>query len=238
MISLRRFRNKQNPPVQTKLSAGDKSCDNDDMDYYEELVRQIEDLIAKGDREEAKRLILNELSLPYVPRDTENRLNELLRSLGNSSPQQNLLTMEQIEEYLYLDDYHQLLAIAQLEDKNLRSCIDLCGRYLQSDGNANAKAYLIYCLILQEVDSQLILKRDGKQLHFNPAKLIPPEESEGYGTCLSILRESFLKDPSKLKLAEELLYKEAMLALPVLLNGEEGKYLAGKITEYIDKAFQ
>ena len=70
------------------------------MNYYDELILQIEDLINGGKEDEALRLIQNELSLPYVPRETENRLKELKIQLEGRKPTQNFLTMEQIEEYL------------------------------------------------------------------------------------------------------------------------------------------
>jgi hypothetical protein len=93
-------------------------------------------------------------------------------------------------------------------------------------------------MILQEVDADLVLKRNEELIPFNPSKLIAPEDSEGYRICHEILSERFLKEPSKLKLAEELLYKETLLDLPHLIDAEEGRYLASKITEYLGKAFE
>ena len=214
------------------------SCDNGYMNYYDELISRIEGLISQNEIEEALRLIDNELSLPYVPRDAEEKLNSLLDQIRECRSSRNALTMEQIEEYLFLDDFHQLMAVSSLDDKNLRNCIDLCKGYLRSDGNEYAKAYLIISLILQQIDTEMILRRKGKDLPFNPSKLILPEQSQGYEKCISILRDCFMKDPSKLKLAEELLYKEAVLSLPHILNEEEGEYLAKRITDYIVKAFQ
>ena len=208
------------------------------MNYYDELIGQIDELIENGEDREAERLIRNELSMPYVPRDIEEKLNGLLHDLIQKNSLPASLSMEQIEEYLFQDDLHQLMAVSQLADRNLRNCIDLCDRYLKSDGNPNAKAYLLLSLILQEIDADLVLKRGEEQIPFNPSELIPPENSEGYRICHEILSERFLKEPSMLKLAEELLYKEALLALPHLIDGKEGKDLALKIASYLEKAFE
>jgi len=208
------------------------------MNYYDELIAEIEKLIEEGEDREAEHLIRNELSMPYVPRDIEEKLKVLLHDLVQKNSLPASLSTEQIEEYLFQDELHQLMAVSQLADRNLRNCIELCSRYLKSDGNPNAKAYLLLSLILQEVDADLVLKRNEELIPFNPSKLIPPEDSEGYQTCHEILSERFLKEPSKLKLAEELLYKETLLDLPHLIDAEEGRYLASKITEYLEKAFE
>ena len=51
------------------------------------------------------------------------------------------------------------------------------------------------------------------------------------------LEEYYLKDPSKLKMAKSLLYKELMLTLPITLEESEGLYVAKDICEYIEEAF-
>ncbi|MBR3006717.1 MAG: hypothetical protein IKH68_08690 [Erysipelotrichaceae bacterium] len=51
------------------------------------------------------------------------------------------------------------------------------------------------------------------------------------------MTEYYLKEPSKLKLAQQLLYKELLLFLPQIVDRKESKNLAKKIEEFIDQAF-
>ncbi|MBQ1379680.1 MAG: DUF3196 family protein, partial [Erysipelotrichaceae bacterium] len=39
------------------------------MNYYDEILDRINELIEKGDKDNAVRMIKNELDMPYVPRD-------------------------------------------------------------------------------------------------------------------------------------------------------------------------
>ena len=47
-----------------------------------------------------------------------------------------------------------------------------------------------------------------------------------------------MKDPSMMRMAEQLLYKEVLLALPKALDHDEGIRVSDKIIEYILKAFE
>ena len=121
------------------------------MNYYEEILIQIRELIEKEELDEARRLILNELSVPYVPRDFEDELKELLLETKTSDYQPKLISDAQIEEFLYSDPSHQLIAVDELNKKNLRDYIDLCQDYLRSKGFKNAMVLLIDSLIRQEI---------------------------------------------------------------------------------------
>ena len=204
------------------------------MNYYEEIIKEIEENIDKGDYSEAERLIRNELSVSYVPRDVESRLNELLDKVKRDSYQQKSLSDEQIEEYLCKDEIHQLLAVDELNRKNLRNYIDTVQSYLSGDGYLNSKVLLIDSLIRQAVNCDFIYNGET----FNPCKVILPEKSPGFLSALELIRERFMKDPSMMAMAEQLLYKEVLMALPDTLSKDEGFMAADKIIAYILKAFE
>ncbi|MBR3005576.1 MAG: DUF3196 family protein, partial [Erysipelotrichaceae bacterium] len=141
------------------------------MNYYDEILDRINELIEKGDKDNAVRMIKNELDMPYVPRDLEEKLSELLRKLDDEEHERPYVSDEQIESFLFKDEQHQLLAVSALDKKNLRNEIPLCKRFLASKGSVNAKALLIDSLIRQEIDHQFLYEDDKRQLFFNPKDL-------------------------------------------------------------------
>lgn len=206
------------------------------MNYYDETIIKIRSLIDTSQFDEAERLIRNELDLPYVPKDFEIELNDLLMKIRKTK-QPSSLSDEQIEQYLYMDDQHQIVAVDDLNRKNLRDYYELCNDYLQKGTFSNAKVLLIDSLIRQEINKEFSYIKDGKMIVFNPSKILPPEESPGYKSCINLLNETFMKEPSKLLLAKQLLYKEAIMMLPDSLNEDDGIYLSEKISDYINNAF-
>ena len=204
------------------------------MNYYEEILNEIEENIDNGQFLEAERLIRNELSVSYIPRDVERKLNEYLSRIRRDSFEKRSLSDEQIEDYLQKDEIHQLMAVDELNKKNLRNYVDTVQSYLSGDGYLNGKALLIDSLIRQEINCDFIYNGET----FNPSKIIVPEKSEGFLSALELIRERFMKDPSMMAMAEQLLYKEALMALPETLNKEEGIAIADKIIVYILNAFE
>ena len=207
------------------------------MNYYNELIDNIEYYISQKDFYAAKTLILDELKLTYIPRDIEKKLYELLSLVKDNIESNKNISDEDIASYLYLDNNHQLLAVATLDSKNLRNYIDICFTYLKANGYKNAKVLLIDSLIRQEINFDFIYVDNDIQLTFNPSKMCVLEESEAFKSSKKYLEDYYLKNPSMFKLGMDLLYKDLLLNLPFQLNENEGINLAGKISKYIDDAF-
>ncbi len=204
------------------------------MNYYDEMIEEIRNDIDKKKYEEAERLIRNELSISYVPKDIEKQLKGLLEQIHiEDPPALKTLSDEQIAASLKKDEIHRLMAVDELNRKNLRDHLDLVQSYLLGDGYLNGKVLLIDSLIRQEVNCEFIY--NGQT--FNPSKAILPEKSEGFLSALKVIRERFMKEPSMMRMGEQLLYKEVLMALPEALSHDEGLMVADKIINYILKAF-
>lgn len=208
------------------------------MNYYDETLDRIKGLFAEKQYEEAKRLILNELELPYVPKDFEEELYVLLRKIKEATFHNESLNDEDIAEYLKMDEMHQMIAVEELDKRNLRNELEICQKYLSGGGFLDAKLLLIDSLISQQIDHVFVLKKNEELIEFDPAKLKPVCEAQGFKACLKALEETFMKEPSMLVLAKQLLYKEALYALPLNIEEKDASYLAEKIEKYIRKAFE
>lgn len=204
------------------------------MNYYDELIENIEYLINNKEYDQALLIIKNELNLPYVPREIEIKLNKYLSTIKEATFALKSLTDEDILSYLDSDETKQLIAVDQLSRKNLRDYIEIVENYLKGKGFINAKALLIDSLIRQEINYEFAYVNDSSFINFNPSKLKIIEETDGFILALKKIEDFYMKDPSRFQMGIELLYKEALLSLPNQINGD---LTAEKIIKYIEDAF-
>lgn len=204
------------------------------MNYYDELIANIESLLNQSKYIEAKSIIENELNLPYIPREIEEKLNKYLSIVKDATYSLKSLTDEDIFNYLNSDETKQLIAVDELSRKNLRDYIDVVDDYLKGNGFVNAKALLIDSLIRQEINFNFKYVNDCLFIDFNPYKLKKIEETDGFILAMNQIQDFYMKNPSKSKMGMELLYKEALLSLPNEINGE---LITEKIINYIEDAF-
>lgn len=205
------------------------------MNYYEETLEKINKHLNNKEVDEALKLIEKELEAPYLPKEFNNELIRLYNE--NRKVESFKLDDDNLEDYLYSTKEKQLIAVDYLNNKNLRDYLDICNKYLCSEGFINAKVLLVDSLIRQEIGEEINMTNNGLEYSFIPKYLLPIEESDGYLSGKKYLEDIYLKEPSKLKMGIDLLYKELILNLPVNLIDEEGLILAKKIEEYINKAF-
>lgn len=205
------------------------------MNYYDDILNKINELIKNNDINKALSIVEEELRAPYLPKD----FNENLLSIYDNFHKNNTFIMndEMIEDFLYSTNEKQLIAVDQLNKKNLREYIDLCNEYLTSKGFINAKVLLVDSLIRQEIGEEIKMDKDGLLFEFIPKYQLPIEESDGYLSGKKHLNDYYLKEPSKAKIALDLLYKEMIMNLPINMNEEEGIEIAIKIIDYINCAF-
>lgn len=207
------------------------------MNYYDEILNKIYSLILEEEFDEAKSLVINELNVPYIPKDVEEKLNNYLDEINLKTFKTKTISDEEIEKFLFLDENHQLLAVDELNKKNLRDYIDLCNIFLSSDGYKNAKVLLIDSLIRQEINEEITYNDEGLDYTFIPKYVLPLELADGFIKAKQIIEEEFLKNPSECKIGLQLLYKEAMFRLPLNIELEEGDNVALDIIKYVYKAF-
>ncbi len=206
------------------------------MNYYDETLEKIEKLLKEEKEDEALIIIDDELRQAYIPKDFEEKLLEY-KNRFYKSVDKKTLSDDEIVEYLNDSKEKQLIGVSLLDKKNLREYVDICNDYLSGDGFINAKVLLIDSLIRQEIGDDITFNNNGLEFNFIPKYQLPIEETDGYLSGNKYLERYYLKDPSKLKMAKSLLYKELMLNLPINLEGSEGEIIAKDICEYIEEAF-
>ena len=207
--------------------------------FYAELIEEITELIAQGRFEEARTKVDTELAMPYVPSDilpVLRQFDQQLRGLAaeNRRPSAGGMSLDEIEESLKGGREQQLKAVDAMHGMNLRSCLDLVRVYLKSDPDPLASALLIDSLIEQQINEELTLNRDGIQYTFIPRYQEGAAESDGFLAARSQLREWLENEnPSLFNLCEQVLIREAYLALPLGFEEEEGVSLAASCVHLV-----
>ena len=117
---------------------------------------------------------------------------------------------------------------------NLRSCLDLIRAYLETDPDPLASALLIDSLIDQQIGEELTLNRDGLCYTFIPRYQEGAAESDGFLQARALIREWLENEnPSLFNLCEQVLIREAYLALPLGFEEAEGISLASSCVHLV-----
>lgn len=200
--------------------------------YYEEILGKIEEAFQKENFEDAKKMIQEELSMPYIPRDTEEKLRNYLSLLPMQDQKTTALlwTSEKLHEYLMGSSEMQLMALSALEHLNIRSYMDILEDYLASKQPRLYKSFAILAMMDQQIQSEMILEEDEYSYSFIPASILPPQESDGYLIAKEILEKRyFASNPSAFQLAEKLLLRYCCEYLPETYEEDEAEDLAERV---------
>ena len=208
------------------------------MDYYTEILNDLEKLLADGQYDDALFMIRSELRMPYVPPDFKEKLEEMEKRIPrNDEHTVKVPDEEKIRELLKGDAESQMYAVYSLTNQNLRKHKVLIDDIFSSDILPQAKDILIYALIEQEISEEFTLNKNGLEYHFVPRYCLLPEESDGYQEAVKELKEIYLHEPSLYQFAIDLLQEKCFSHLPLSYEAEESGQLVEAITGELAKMF-
>ena len=124
--------------------------------YYDEMIAEIKQNIADGDYAQAFATIKKELSMPYIPEDTEEQLYTLLKDLRfqMSEKRNTERSVDDILDGLRGGSECQLVSAAQLAKRNLRDYIEEIQDYLKDDPYPEAAALIVEAIAEQEIQDE------------------------------------------------------------------------------------
>ncbi|MBR3150859.1 MAG: hypothetical protein IKF46_02650 [Erysipelotrichaceae bacterium] len=208
------------------------------MDYYTEILNDLEKLLADEQYDDALFMIRSELRMPYVPPDFREKLEEMEKRIPRSDEHTLKVPDEdKIRELLKGDAESQMYAVYSLTNQNLRKHKVLIDDVFSSDILPQAKDILIYALIEQEISEEFTLNKNGLEYHFVPRYCLLPEESDGYQEAVKELKEIYLHEPSLYQFAIDLLQEKCFSHLPLSYEAEESGQLVEAITGELAKMF-
>lgn len=146
--------------------------------YYDVCAMQIAILTELQEYDEAIEILVEELSMPYIPNNYEMMFNHaydevlLAKQENRDFSKSKVFTNEDLENVLMRSDVHidlVYMAIEQLQETNIRMFLPMVRSFLQSDQPDLAKSLLVEILIEQGVDDDLIIIKNNIEYPLNPS---------------------------------------------------------------------
>ncbi|WP_416324748.1 hypothetical protein [[Eubacterium] hominis] len=206
--------------------------------YYEDILKKVENLKQNQGYDECLKILEEELSMPYIPREYEERLiadyNECRAVIRQDDRKQTVYDEEDIADLLNGSLDEAFLAIEQLKKSNIRNHLTEIQDYLMNDPHYLVRSFLMEAMMEQNITDEITTLIDGLEVTFTPCYIEAPMESDGVVSAIELLREWFEnEDPSFLMMCVESLVKEAYLKLPFNVEEDEAMNLAVAIVCYV-----
>lgn len=205
--------------------------------YYESIIAEMRECMAKGEYEQAQYLLKKELSMPYIPEDVEKQFHDIQKDIRygiSEKKQRREFSLDAILEGLHKDELSQLNSVNALAQRNLRELVPEIQEYLTGNPFPEAACFLIDAVARQELEEEFVYNRDGVEYTFWGDSVTPAAESEGYHEALSYLYEWLgIKYPSVYEMARKMLAHEVYMFLPLSYGEGEGKPLALQVSDQI-----
>lgn len=231
--------------VLAKAKAGNTYYDV--ISIYVAVLKELEEF------EEAINIIVEELSMPYIPYEYESVFNaaydELLLAKREANEgmerHNNAFSLEDMENILMKDILNEdllYMAIEQMEGMNIRRLLPAIRKFLKDDDKPDfAKSMLIELMIDQEIDEEMILTKNGIEYEINPS-YAPLVLNQEVGEMILALLSDAIEDenPSLFNLCEQFLNFYLYLIYPKFIDEYDYRSIAGAIhyhlasMQYID----
>ena len=221
--------------------------------YYDVISIYIASLKELEEFEEAIDIVVEELSMPYIPYEYETVFNaahdELLLAKREANEgmerHNNAFSLEDMENILMKDILNEdllYMAIEQREGINIRRLLPAIRIFLKDSSKPGfAKSLLIELMIDQEIDEDMILIKNGIEYDINPSYAPLVLNQEVGGTILALLSEGIEdENPSLFCLCEQFLNYYLYLIYPKYIDEYGYRSLAAAIhyhlasMQYID----
>ncbi|ATI74174.1 hypothetical protein [Mesoplasma florum] len=147
------------------------------MNFYDELIIELKELVLKNDFETALLKINQELSMPYVPSDIEEQLLEfktqIFEQISKKANSNNNLNAEYILQLLKSSDREQqAFGINFLNKINLRDKLNDVSELLTLEKIDNSiKTLILFTLKEQEINKSFDVLYSGVQQSWNPIEI-------------------------------------------------------------------
>jgi len=220
--------------------------------YYDVVAIYVSILKELEEYEDAINIIVEELSMPYIPYQYETTFNaaydELLLAKQEASydgTMQKVFNEEDIENILLRDDANEELlymAIEQLESMNVRRLLPAIRSFIKNNEKPDfAKSLLIELMIDQEIDEEMVVVKKEIAYNINPVYEPMVLNQEAGQVILQLLSDVIENDnPSLFLMCEQFLNFYLYSIYPKYIDDNEYRIIAGAIhyhlatLQYID----
>ena len=207
--------------------------------YYQSLITEIQNRLKDSKVSEAYELIHQELSMPYVPQDVMDLLEEYERDcISQMDIQIQKVDDNQLLSLIHGNEEQMERAVYELSNMNLRNYSLEVQTLLDSKLLDEFKGELIEALIEQKIDDPYKIKKDGLEITFIPSSIIPFEEDKVVFEVKEILSEWLSNDnPAFYQFCLRLLEQEALEIRPFDFSDLDAYSISKSIVRLVMEAF-
>ena len=210
--------------------------------FYDIMIVYLNALINNGEKEKALKLVKEELSMPYIPMNFEDKFLDIYKEIAyiEKEGKEYNLSREKIEEILcYVEDKNLIiLAIVELCKLNIRDFFGAISVFFKRDVKNVYKVMLIDAMRGQGVSNEFVLSNRGSEYKVVPSLCGNVLESEAYVKIKEIIDSKI--DSKDINLSSSAL-ENLMLYLsdiyPVFIKKEDYEVIACVIHYYVSKMF-
>ncbi len=214
--------------------------------YYDVVSMYVTALKELGDFEEAIRILIEELSMPYIPYEYEMMFNtaydevllEKQEAQYTVESKNQIFSIEEIAQILKNKECNEdlmYMALDQLQQLNVRMIMNVVRDYLlDPQKHFFAKTLLIEILIDQQVDEELEVYKLGQYYSINPIYMAHVLEQDCYNGIIRYL-QNYLEDenPALFEQCVEFLEFVLFALYPKEFYDDEYNIIAGSLHFYI-----
>lgn len=209
--------------------------------YYETLIKELECNIANKEYKQAYTKLEEELSLPYVPKEYEERLVAMYTQCYhelNQDVMQKKYSEEDIASLLKGTLEEAFSAVTLLKESNIRRHLDEINEYLSKNPHYLIRSLLVEALYEQDIHEEINLDYEGMDVTFIPSYVEMPQQQESLIEAVKMVHEFYENEnPTFLTQCVECMMKEAYFRLPFPLGEDEVKPFVYAILEYVYRAY-
>ncbi|MFV0394732.1 MAG: DUF3196 family protein [Coprobacillaceae bacterium] len=209
--------------------------------YYDVVAMYVSILRELEEYEEAINLIIEELSMPYIPYQYETMYNAAYDDLLIAKREANegmevrnhAFNVEDIENVLLKEGTNEdvlYMAIDQMQDMNIRRLVPTIRQFLTLKTKPDfAKSLLFELMIEQEIDEEMEMFKDGETYYLNPSYASMVLQQEAAIEIAELLSNIEDDNPSLHLLCEQFLHFFLYSVYPKYIEEYEYATIAGAI---------
>lgn len=209
--------------------------------YYTSLLQRIREAIDQEKLEEARRMLEEELSMPYVPSEILSRLQQLKETVDQLTAREKklpLLEDSELAEYLRGNPDERYRALDSLSRSNIRNHLEVIRDYMADrEADRLTVSQLLEQCMVQQVDADLPYWDEGEMHTCNPKDLWAPLDNDTVLQAWKKLTEMYEnQDPSFLKMCTSVLIQYVYLHYPRVTDSDP-ENLANRVVKYVYHAY-
>ena len=215
--------------------------------FYDVMILYLNSLIASNDKEKALKLVKEELAMPYIPGDYEEKFKQIYQELSYTEKEHKdfLLSIDKIKQILetyddnvYEDKLSIISAIIEMSKLNIREFLESIQVFFKRNLRTIYKVMIIDALRSQGVNFEFDFVNGDHVTSINPITSENVLESKVYTSIKSILEENIGKhDPNLLALASENLMLYLSDIYPRKVSESEYGFIAYCVHLYSSKMY-